>query len=1233
MAPDDIVITWLHICDLQLRSPRFSNQDDVLLSLLSDIEERMRADRLRPDFIAVTGDVAYSGQDDEYKQAIGFFDRLLKTTRLGTEQLFLVPGNHDQNRDQGPSRELNNYLGFVDGYLGGGFWLDQENTFYVRAIDIAGQLIVIMGLNTVEAGELSPGVVSEMLGVAEQQASPGKAQRSDGVVKIALSHRSLRGAISLLDNCDFVLHGHAEDGARRGVVEADFRAIVINGGSDPQIPEHPSAYNFVRLDLESGTGQVFFRRYEPKIREWVADMETGNMPDGLYTFSLRLDLVSRPPLKQEDLEPEEEEGPPPDEEPTPEPEGDEGLSFVEEPSPEPTVIREWTPPLPAYATDIASGKDKLGIMRDVRAFSSVFAAEDTDPPLCLGLFGDWGSGKTFFMNKMREEIARLADHARQAEKDGEPTSYHSRIVQIDFNAWHYIDSNLWASLVSHIFDELAKFITEERQEQEKAQLFKELETAKELLKEAEREQKAARANLTGAEEQLEQARKAREDASLELRDLRGYTLEKLFKEDAELKTKLETASEQIGLSSAIESAEQLNDTVGELHTLWGLVRTSLRKTPDRQAWFAFAFLVFLAIPLTALGINWVLDKFLDSPQLISNIYFVLTQVATILVSINRWLKPVSGAVSTLEDVRNEFNQRLQKKRRTLTEEEKTKMARLSVLQEQEQAARKALNEAQERFDRAKVAVNELEGIEDGRLLAEFIQERVTSEDYKKHLGIISKVHDDFDALSKLLGGDTEQESDLPRIDRIILYIDDLDRCPEDKVMEVLQAVHLLLAFRLFIVVVGVDSRWLLCSLEEFYPALQTRATERTALLDEEVLAWESTPQNYLEKIFQIPFYLRPMSRQGFQKLVASILPPLGEREEPRPEARPAETIQPVVSAEQQDVPLPVPQEGDLQIEPSKPTSVQLGPSEEEVPPPPPPTPPPAEPEEEEEREVNLTPPALEIREEERKFASSLSALVPTPRAVKRFINIYRLIRVKIPESDLARFVGSEEEPGEFRVVMILLATLTGFPRQAPYVFNEIRSLDPKLPWRNLVETLKPRRIPETEPERFRNGVVPNMSAAETNEWIRLYAALRELAPTLPDTMEIYKGWAPEVARFSFRVGKIAESRSLPSDVTITHVEYNPPGDDVEGEYVEIENQGDIAELMTDWALSDVAQNTYTFPTFTLPARGKVRVWVRHDTDTATDLYWGRKAAVWNNRGDTAYLRDANGNLVSTYSWP
>ena len=47
------------------------------------------------------------------------------------------------------------------------------------------------------------------------------------------------------------------------------------------------------------------------------------------------------------------------------------------------------------------------------------------------------------------------------------------------------------------------------------------------------------------------------------------------------------------------------------------------------------------------------------------------------------------------------------------------------------------------------------------------------------------------------------------LSRIILYIDDLDRCDPERVIDVLQAVHLLLAFPLFVVVVAVDSVGLL----------------------------------------------------------------------------------------------------------------------------------------------------------------------------------------------------------------------------------------------------------------------------------------------------------------------------------------------------------------------------------------------------------------------------------------
>ena len=72
--------------------------------------------------------------------------------------------------------------------------------------------------------------------------------------------------------------------------------------------------------------------------------------------------------------------------------------------------------------------------------------------------------------------------------------------------------------------------------------------------------------------------------------------------------------------------------------------------------------------------------------------------------------------------------------------------------------------------------------------------------------------------------------------------------------------------------------------------------------------------------------------------------------------------------------------------------------------------------------------------------------------------------------------------------------------------------------------------------------------------------------------------------------------------------------------------------MANWTLKDKANHTFTFPTFTLNAGDIVRIWTKSGTDTAIDLYWGSGASIWNNAGDTAYLSDAQGDLVDTYGY-
>ena len=56
--------------------------------------------------------------------------------------------------------------------------------------------------------------------------------------------------------------------------------------------------------------------------------------------------------------------------------------------------------------------DPLAIRPDVEAFASLLASRDLEPPLSIGLFGPWGSGKTTFLKRLRRAVQRHADEAR-----------------------------------------------------------------------------------------------------------------------------------------------------------------------------------------------------------------------------------------------------------------------------------------------------------------------------------------------------------------------------------------------------------------------------------------------------------------------------------------------------------------------------------------------------------------------------------------------------------------------------------------------------------------------------------------------------------------------------------------------------------------------------------------------------------------------------------------------------
>jgi predicted phosphodiesterase len=99
-------VTWFHLSDVHFKVGDRYDRDIVLKALLQSVP------RLKPkkvDAIFFSGDVAFSGQADEYKHATEFFDNLLEALDIEKRYLFVVPGNHDVDRSKssGLIRTLN----------------------------------------------------------------------------------------------------------------------------------------------------------------------------------------------------------------------------------------------------------------------------------------------------------------------------------------------------------------------------------------------------------------------------------------------------------------------------------------------------------------------------------------------------------------------------------------------------------------------------------------------------------------------------------------------------------------------------------------------------------------------------------------------------------------------------------------------------------------------------------------------------------------------------------------------------------------------------------------------------------------------------------------------------------------------------------------------------------------------------------------------------------------------
>jgi cardiolipin synthase len=105
------------------------------------------------------------------------------------------------------------------------------------------------------------------------------------------------------------------------------------------------------------------------------------------------------------------------------------------------------------------------------------------------------------------------------------------------------------------------------------------------------------------------------------------------------------------------------------------------------------------------------------------------------------------------------------------------------------------------------------------------------------------------------------------------------------------------------------------------------------------------------------------------------------------------------------------------------------------------------------------------------------------------------------------------------------------------------------------------------------------------------------------------------------------------NVDITSIFYDGVKGSAEpDEYVQIRNNDTSPIQLSGWTLRDIANHVYTFPSYVMQPGQTCRIYTNEYHPEWCGFNYGNGAAIWNNSGDTAYLRDSTGTPIDTYTY-
>lgn len=338
----DNKLTWLHLSDLHLTcieskdndwTIKSINQDMVIKSLLKAINQFLIKKRQKPDLIFITGDLVHGGKEEEYKVAEEFCLQLLEITGLTKQQLFIVPGNHDINREEIPPlhitrlypfsnqdeisiflsdpvirpilmRKLDGFYKFCNDFLE----LDcNPNQHYIiaKTIKIIGTPLKInlLGLNSALFAGYDGDDKQKLAFGLHQSQQAFQALNEDAHLSIAFFHHPFECfhdcerviQNQLKEKVDLILTGHLHNPNNINQNDAAGKTVIIQAGASYEKRESDNSFNVGVLDLATGKGKVQFYKYIKDKDRWTKNTDV-NLDEDDGSFSFNISSLQKSPI-------------------------------------------------------------------------------------------------------------------------------------------------------------------------------------------------------------------------------------------------------------------------------------------------------------------------------------------------------------------------------------------------------------------------------------------------------------------------------------------------------------------------------------------------------------------------------------------------------------------------------------------------------------------------------------------------------------------------------------------------------------------------------------------------------------------------------------------------------------------------------------------------------------------------------------------------------------------------